>query len=143
MHSKIKGGLGTVKVVEYFLRREISVFTEVFCDNSEIDLIVQVSGNLLTIQVRCTNSENGCASLSLRRITPGTRKSTSKTKRFSAVIDIFALYVVDLDQLLFIKREEVERNKRSVSFRFKETKTRGKYSLRYAKDYLNPFGGLV
>lgn len=135
MHSKIKGGIGASKVVSFLIEREIPVFSELYCDNSEIDLIAHTSSGLKTIQVRTTDStKSGTrAVLSLRSITPGTRKTPCKLSRIYNV-DIFALYLMDRDMLIFIDSQEVSEYKSNVKFDLTGKSNR----LRKASDYLKP-----
>lgn len=138
MHSKSKGGLGVAKVIEFMIKHEIPVFSEVLCDNSEFDLIVDTKAGLKTIQVRTSETTDGAVSLSLRSVTPGTRKSACKVKRFSDKIDVFSLYVKDKDVLLFIDGHRVSDLNNRVFFRFTEPKTRNSGIVRMAKDFMIP-----
>lgn len=138
MHSKTKGGLGVSKVCSYFLERDIPCFVEAFCDLSASDIIIETQQGLKRIQVRSTEKlQNGKASLSLRSITPGTRTQSCKTSRIENV-DIFALYVVELDSIIFIDADEVKSVGTNVSFRFKDSKNNQKKGIRQAEPYFQP-----
>lgn len=138
MHTKIKGGIGVLKVAGFFLEREIPCFSEIFCDISETDLIVECKGILKKIQVRCVTSDKGeTASLSLTSTTPGTRKTACKIRRISNV-DIFALFIIDLDRILFIDAIEVSGAKSYVTFRLLPTKNHQTKGIRFAADYSLP-----
>lgn len=132
LNTKIKGGLGVCKVVEHFLRLGIPVFTELFCDNSEVDLIVIVDGKTHKIQVRSASSKNHKVELRLQRTTPGTRNTACKITGFSDSVDMFALYVEDKDTILFIHKQDISQ-RRCVIFDF-SLDTKG----RKANDYLVP-----
>lgn len=133
MNSKTKGGIGCCKVVQYFIKNNYPVFSELFCDNSEIDLIVQLNNCLKTIQVRTTTSKDNIVELNVRKLTPGTRKKACQPRLFSDAVDVFALYVEDLDKIIFINRNEIVDYKRAVRFRFSD-KIKN-FKCRYAEDY--------
>jgi hypothetical protein len=137
LSTKGKGGLGVCKVIQFFIERSIPVFVEALCDCSEIDLIVQYNG-LRSIQVRCTTTTSDVAYLSLRKTTPGTRQTFCKTRRFSDLVDVFALYVRDRDLILWISREDATNRKRSVGFRFGPAKNGQRIGCRYADAYMLP-----
>ena len=58
LHSKIKGGLGISAVCRDLISKGIPVFSEVFCDLSDIDIIAEYEGNLYKIQVKTFSSKN-------------------------------------------------------------------------------------
>lgn len=138
MHSKTKGGIGVAKVVEFLLKHEIAVFGELLCDNSEFDLIADTKNGLKTIQVRTQTSKDGAACLSLNKVTPGTRNTACKMTRFSDRVDIFVLYVIDRDCLVFIDGSETKGFSRSVYFRFTPPKRLNGGAVRNAADYALP-----
>lgn len=138
MHSKTKGGIGVAKVVEFLLKREIPVFGELLCDNSEFDLIADTKHGLKTIQVRTQTSKGGAACLSLNKVTPGTRKSPCKVTRFSDRVDVFALYVIDQDCLIFFDGKKTKDFSKSVWFRFSPPKRQNGGEVRNACDYGTP-----
>lgn len=132
LNTKTKGGFGVCKVSERFMRLGVPVFAELFCDSSEVDLIVIVSEKTYKIQVRTTSSKDNKAELRLQRTTPGTRNTACKVRGFSDVIDLFALYVEDKDVILFINKADINQ-RRGITFDFSE----GSKS-RNAKDYMVP-----
>ena len=139
MHSKVVGALGVVKTTEFFVRLGIPVFGELFADNSEVDLIVIANGACHKLQVKTASStSSGCggksALLTLRRVTPGTRKKPCEVRRYSDVVDVYALYVYDKDVLLFIDAADVKKHSTSVRFSFEG----GRRNSRIAEDYLSP-----
>lgn len=139
MHSKIKGGIGVSKVCSFFLDKEISCFGELFCDMSDYDLIIETDIGLKTIQVRTTTSNNKeSADLRLRSITPGTRKSPCIIKRCGKNVDMFALYVKDMDRLLFIDNEDIKKLGNTAVFRFVLPKNNQIKNCRMAEDYATP-----
>ena len=139
MHSKTKGGIGVAKVAEYLLLHEIPVFGELFCDNSEIDLIADTAHGLKTIQIKTRNSINGSVTLPLVSVTPGTRKTPCRTRRASNKVDIFALYVRNENKLMFVDANDLSECKRSLCFR--TTQVSGKFNgfpIRFVDDYSTP-----
>ncbi len=137
MHSKMQGGFGVANIATYLMSRNIPCFAELFCDNSEIDLIAETPQGLKTIQVRSTKSINGAVRLSLRSITPGTRNTPCKISRIIGA-EIFALYVIDRDTILFIDANEIRDIATNVIFRFETPKNNQKRGVRWAKDYMQP-----
>jgi len=139
MHSKIKGGIGVSKVCSFFLNKEIPCFGELFCDMSDCDLIIETDIGLKTIQVRTTTSNNKeTADLRLRSVTPGTRKTPCVIKRCGENVDIFALYIDDMDKILFIDNKDIKKLGNTAVFRFTEPKNNQKKNCRMAKEYTTP-----
>lgn len=138
MHSKIKGGIGVSKAVSYFLEREIPCFVEAYCDLSDVDLIIEAKGGLKTAQVRTTEEKSGCAKLSLRSITPGTRQSACKVKRLGRDIDLFILYIRNKDLLLFVDGKEIKNFNNSVTFRLETARNNQANGCRNYKAYTRP-----
>lgn len=136
MNSKVKGGIGVLKVAEYFVGRNMPVFSELLCDNSEFDLVVLTSSGLKSIQVRTTQScKEESAKLALRCVSHGSRHEGCKYRRFSELVDFFALYVQDLDKILFISAEEIKENKAVVTFRFRPSRNGQTEGVREAEKY--------
>lgn len=137
MHSKMKGGIGVAKVATYLLSHDVPCFVEFLCDNSEVDLIAETPQGLKTIQVRSAKTTKGSVRLSLLSITPGTRTSPCKVARITGT-EVFALYVIDKDVVLFIDADEIEDRGANITFRFDAARNHQKQGIRWASDYLEP-----
>lgn len=123
MHTKTQGGLGVSKVLSFLISNSIPCFTEAFCDLSKSDIIAETKMGLKRIQVRSTRSKTNTVELSLRSITPGTRSKPCIVSRISQV-DIFALYVIDKDIIIFIDSGEIKNKKARISFNINPNKKR-------------------
>lgn len=130
--NKLKGCIGEIAVVKDLLQQGLPVFQEVG-DLSRVDVITVVNNKPLTIQVKTTKSTNEIAQLWVRKANPNPKLNyTYSTKD----IDLFALYVMDKDMVLYINsKEALKNNKNSLHFRFKSTKNNQSTNVRYAKDY--------
>jgi hypothetical protein len=118
LHSKIKGGLGISAVCRDLISKGIPVFSEIFCDLSDIDIIAEYEGNLYKIQVKTCSSKNGRAELVLRSCGPN-----GYNKTYSAgSIDIFALYIMDKDLILYVDAKLALQRKTIMSFRLENPK---------------------
>ncbi len=134
LHSKIKGGLGISAVCRNLISKGIPVFSEVFCDLSDIDIIAAYEGNLYKIQVKTCSSKNGRAELVLRSCGPN---GYNKTYSASS-IDIFALYVMDKDLILYVDAKLALQRKTIMSFRLENPKNSQKTGINWYKDFVFP-----
>lgn len=125
MHNKIKGSLGELKTMADLMSKGYSVFTE-YGDNSRVDLIVIVDGRTLKIQCKAKTSSNNSIGIDARSSGPGYSYKYSPEE-----VDIFALYVLDRDELLYIKSSEL--CKKAMFFRFEGPKNNQRH--RWYEDY--------
>jgi hypothetical protein len=126
--------LGISAVCRDLISKGIPVFSEIFCDLSDIDLIAEYEGNLHKMQVKTCSSKNGRAELVLRSCGPN-----GYNKTYSAsLIDIFALYVMDKDLILYVDSHLALQRKTMMSFRFETPKNSQRTSIHWYKDFLLP-----
>lgn len=136
MNSKHIGEAAKLAVASALLKQDCSVFTE-YGDNSEFDLLVVHNNKVTKMQVRSTHIKNGAVTLSLKKTTPGTRKTMCKVTCFSKHVDYFALYVHDNGDILFVKNTKRFIKARSgMTFRYENPRNQQKKKVRYVKDYL-------
>ena len=129
-----KGTLGEIAVCKELLRLGYSIYVEVG-NHSKVDLIV-LDENYRTykIQVKTTSSKNEIVEVySTKNCLNPRYNSTYTTKQ----VDIFAVYVIDKDLILYISAKEILKNSKISKFRFSPSKNGQITNVRYAKDYLN------
>ncbi len=113
-HSKQKGNLGFSSVLKELHKLGVNVFSEIG-DLSKIDLIVEANSKLVKIQVKYANDKNGVASLSLRKAGPNGYRYTYTPQD----IDVFAVYLPELDKVVFVSAKLACQNRREFSIRTK------------------------
>lgn len=128
LHSKVKGSLGEIKIIENLSRQGFPIFTE-FGDNSKVDLITLIDNKPVKIQVKCIKSKDGKFDVYGSKSGPN-----YQFKYTTDQIDVFGVYVYDQDILVFISAAEVLSAKRHISIRFHKAKNN--QSGRWFEDYL-------
>lgn len=130
LHSKIKGAYGESKIVGDLISHGYAVFKE-FGDNSKVDLIAMVGFTPIKIQVKCFSSKNGAVHVDGEKSGPG-----YKFRYNPEDIDIFAVYVYDRDQIIYISSKRVLEGKRGFSIRFDQPKNNQSTGVNWYVDYL-------
>jgi len=129
VHPTLQGTLGVQAVIKDLLGRGYDVFSEVG-NSARFDLVLSLDHKLFRVQVKSTYSKNGVASLSIRS------HGKTKTWRYSAdEIDLFALYVIDLDKIVYIRSKDACRSTCEYSVRFCIPKNGQKSSIHLAEDF--------
>lgn len=127
MHPKTQGILGEVAVAKNLIYQGYPVFTEIG-DLSRVDLIVLVNRISIRLQVKTyANSSNGTAFLTMRKHTLDPRYDYVYEE---GDVDIFSLYIVDRDLIVYIASSEATSNRNSVKFGIGDRK-----SKRVVEDY--------
>lgn len=97
VHSKILGTSGELRVAHELYKRGIPCFGEMG-DTSRIDLIAEVAGRLVKIQVKALSRVDGAYELSNRKKAKGYEFLYASTD-----VDIFAVYCVDDDCVAWVR----------------------------------------
>lgn len=119
-------------VATRLMKMGFSVFSA-FNKADRVDLIILHKRKCpIKIQVKTTTSINNTAFLLLRKmcLNPKYRSNYSIEE-----IDVFALYVDDLDDVLFIRAEEALKNRNRMSFRYSVARNSQVIGTRMASDY--------
>ena len=129
-----KGTLGEIAVCKELAKLGYSVFVE-FGSHSKIDLIVlDEEFCAYKIQIKATNSKNNIVEVySTKTCLNPKYNSIYTTKQ----VDIFAVYVCDLDAVFYVTAKELLRNGKISKFRLSESKNGQKKFVRYVRDYLD------
>lgn len=86
------------------------------------------------VQVKAVDSTNGYVSVYSNKNCLNPRYISIYTTK---QIDIFAIFVVDLDFVFYVTAKEILTNGKCSKFRISESKNGQKKYVRYAKDYLD------
>jgi hypothetical protein len=116
-----KGALGQLAVAKDLVRQGIYVYVEVG-SNSKVDMVVLTEGhNPYRVQVKTATYHNGVVHLYVRKccLNPKYNSVYSVTD-----VDLFALYVEDMDIVLYIPASEALKCRNRFSIRFMEPKNR-------------------
>jgi len=129
MHSKQKGALGEVAVIKDLLRRDYQVFKEIG-DLSKVDLIVLVDHVPVKIQVKALVSKHGIVEVNSKKSGPG------YSFRYGELdVDIFAVYIIDKDEIFYVSAKEILNNKTTSKFRIVKPINNQLSGIRWVKDY--------
>ena len=133
MHSKMKGTLAESKVIADLYQKGFSVAIPLD-DLKPFDLIcIDPSNNMYKIQVKYCKLENGAASLPVRSCM--SNKTLSYTHTYNKKeVDIFAMYVPEVDSCFYIKSDILDWCKGYFSIRIQEPKQRQK-NINYADNF--------
>lgn len=129
-----KGTLGEIAVCKELIKLGYSVFVE-FGSHSKVDLIVlDEKFCAYKIQIKATKSKNNIVEVySTKNCLNPKYNSTYTIEQ----VDIFAVYVCDLDLVFYVTAKELLRNGKISKFRLSESKNGQKKFVRYFRDYLN------
>lgn len=129
-HSKQKGNLGFSATLKEIHKLGHNVFTEIG-DNSKIDMIVEYDSKLVKIQVKYAKENNGIARLPIRKSGPNGYRYVYKVSD----IDIFSVYLPDLDKVIFIPAKLACKNKNTFIIRYKESKNLQKSKVHHINEF--------
>lgn len=129
-----KGTLGEIAVCKEIVKLGYSVFVE-FGSHSKVDLIVlDEEFCAYKIQIKATKSKNNIVEVySIKNCLNPKYNSTYTTKQ----VDIFAVYICDLDLVFYVTAKEVLRNGKISKFRLSKSKNGQKKFVRYVQEYLD------
>ena len=132
LHAKDKGTLGQLAVAKELMRRGLPVFME--CgDNSKADLIVIRKNRCIRIQVKAYKRSADKNTVAIYGTKSGPNyKFTYKQTDF----EIFAIYLYEIDEILYVPLREVLLNKSNqITIRFKKSKNNQSKGVRLAENY--------
>lgn len=131
LHKKLKGNIAELATATELAKLGLAVFRELG-DNSRVDLITIVEGRCIKIQVKWAKVEpEGCVFL----YTVKTGPNNYRYKYTLEDIDVFALYVEDTSEVLFISAKEAVLSKSTMSIRYIPSKNNQRAGVRMAEDY--------
>lgn len=129
-----KGVLGEISVCKELCKLGYDVFIE-FGNHSKVDLIVlDADFKTYKIQVKAVNSTNGYVTVYSNKTCLNPKYNSIYTTK---QIDIFAIFVVDLDFIFYVAAKEILKNGKCSKFRISESKNGQKKHVRYAEDYMD------
>lgn len=131
LHAKAKGMLGELVVAKDLISKGHAVFAEMG-DLAKTDLVAIVRDCPIKVQVKTCYAKNGKALLDSRKAGPNYRFRYSESD-----VDVFALYVVDRDMVLYISCKELLQQLAQTTFRLDRAKNGNEKNIRYARDYLS------
>lgn len=129
-----KGTLGEIAVCKELVRLGYEVFVELG-SHSKIDLIVlDEHYRACKVQIKTTRSKNDLVEVySVKNCLNPKYNSTYSVEQ----IDLFAVYVCDIDLVFYVTAKEILKNGKSSKFRLSDSKNGQKKYVRYVKDYLD------
>lgn len=131
-HSKQKGNLGFSSTLKELHKLGLNVFTELG-DNSRIDLIVEVSRSLVTLQVKYATEKPNSVILPLRKCGPNGYRYTYVKED----IDVFSVYLPVKDKTIFIPAKLACQNASSFTVRFEESKNHQTNGIHTIQEFEN------
>jgi hypothetical protein len=133
MHSKQKGNIGQLAIAKALSSLGFSVFAELG-DLSKVDLIaIDPNYKCIKIQVKSISSKNGRIQLDTRKFGPN-----YKFRYESNQVDVFAVYVLDRDIILYLNAAWLLDNYRSsILIRLDPTKSKQIKNCVFYNQFLN------
>lgn len=131
LHPKAKGNVGEARIAAELMGLGYAVFTEMG-DLSRTDLIVErPDGRTAKVQVKCRKSKYGAVTIDQMKSGPGYRYRYQLDD-----VDVFAVYVYDTDDVLFIPARVICTSvRRKTTFRLRPARNGQKYGTRAARDF--------
>lgn len=130
LHRKAIGTIGELAVAKDLINRGYFVFSEIG-DLSKIDLIAIKGNETLKIQVKTTYLRDGCCHLYFTKSAKGYKYQYS-----SKDVDIFALYVADIDSIAYVNSKASDYFK-TMTFRNEKPKGRNQRDTNLLRDYFS------
>jgi len=131
LHAKNKGNIGEMAIAKDLMLQGYSIFYELG-DNSKIDLIALKEEKLIKIQVKAYTSKKGeCVEVKGYKYGPN-----YKFKYKAKDIDVFAIYVLDLDKFFYLKSDFLNKQN-TITIRFKKTKNGQHTKCNFYTNYQN------
>lgn len=137
--KKIKGNIAETAVIHYLAKLGLPVFKEIG-DSVGVDVITIVNKKPITIQVKYGElNNNNSVSLSLRKTGPNGYVYYYQQDDFN----LFALYVANTEQIIWINTREALANKNSVQFRTENAKNNQQLRTKKITDYLDFYKAVI
>lgn len=131
LHSKQLGSLGVLRVAAHLMSQGYSIFTELG-DLSRVDLIALVDQEPVKIQVKTRNLKDGKIVVDSRKSGPG------YLYRYQpGDVDVFAIYVPEVDLVLFLSIDFVLKAKGATAIRIVQAKNNQRDGIHWFEDYLD------
>jgi PD-(D/E)XK endonuclease len=129
---RVNGAIAEYRIVADLIKRGYTPFSPLL-ENTECDLVVDVNGDLLKIQIKSSSSDGDKIKVDLTR-------PSSKNQYYSKEdFDILAIYDHTTEKVAYINWSDLP-HKRSVTLRFTDTENSngfvGKHGRKYFNDYL-------
>jgi hypothetical protein len=131
MHSKVKGTIGHLTIATELIRNGCEVFTELG-DNSKVDLIALYNNRPIKIQVKAYTSEDSGSCVKVYSTKSG---PNYKFKYSENEVDIFAIYVLDTNDIFYVPSIELCKANKMISVRIKEAKNNQTNKIRSIENY--------
>jgi hypothetical protein len=130
---KLKGNVAETAVMYALSQLGLPVFKEVG-DSCAVDLITLVNKRPVLIQAKYAEvGDNGSVALYLRTTGPGGYAYYYKRDD----LDLFALYINDTKQVVWIHIDDALQNKATIRFRSRDSKNNQEAKTRRIEDYLD------
>jgi hypothetical protein len=129
MHSKNKGSIGELAIALDLSKKGYSVFKE-FGDLSKVDLIILINNVPIKIQVKALKTKNGSIVIKNKKAGPNYRFKYSENE-----VDIFAVYILDTQDIIYISAKQLIAMHDSLSIRVAPSKNHQKKKINFIDDY--------
>lgn len=130
LHPKAKGNVGEARIAAELMGLGYAVFTEMG-DLSRTDLIVErPDGRTAKVQVKTRKSKHGAVAVDRMKSGPGYRYRYQPDD-----VDVFAVYVYDTDDVLFVPARVICSAKRKTTFRLRPARNNQERGVRHARDF--------
>lgn len=131
MNNKQKGIIGEFAVAKFLASKNLPVFKEIG-DNCKVDIISIINNKTIKIQVKTVSSnKNNSVSLSLKTSGPNYEYFYNEKD-----IDVFALYLLDEEEIAWITVKDIKlRERKGIVLRKINTKNNQIKNTNYIKDY--------
>lgn len=137
--QKQKGNIAETAVIYTLAKLNLPVFKEIG-DSVSVDLITIVNKRPVTIQVKYAElNRNNAVQLMLRKTGPNGYVYHYGIEDF----DLFALYINDTQQVIWVSSKVLVLNTTSVSFRIDTPKNNQRGKINYVCDYLDLYNALL
>jgi hypothetical protein len=130
IHSKVKGSIGETAIALDLMKQGCYVFKEVG-DNSRVDIIALQDKKPIKIQVKSLTSVDGKVLLKNTKSGP----NGMYYKYDSTDVDVFAVYVLDTEDIFYVSSAELCKMKRQMTFRLNPTKNGQKVDIHMIESY--------
>lgn len=129
-----KGSLGEIAVCKELVKLGYEVFVQ-FGSHSKVDLILLDENYIpVKIQIKSVTSANGIVTIYSNKTCLNPKYNH---KYSSSQIDIFAVYILDLDLVFYIPANQLLVNSRLSKFRISEARNGQSKKVRYVEDFLD------
>jgi Holliday junction resolvase-like predicted endonuclease len=132
--TKQKGNIGELLVASELTKKGYYVFSELG-DNAPIDLIAipeHDTKKIVRVQVKSTTSKNGTITVSLLKTTKSYVRKYGEND-----FDLFAVYISDLDKIIYIPLSRVYKNDKSLTIRCAPSKNNQSVGVTLIDNFLD------